>query len=91
MAQILIDCRKLRAIFTCNWGTTGARVFSKCSHRVATWPVRLFAGKYSAVEPPSAASSVVASSLPGISKEDQEILAMLEDGDDDRYAVRRAI
>jgi hypothetical protein len=53
--------------------------------------VRLFAGKYSAVEPPSAASSVVASSLPGISKEDQEILAMLEDGDDDRYAVLRAV
>jgi hypothetical protein len=43
------------------------------------------------VEPPSAAASVVASSLPGISKEDQEILAMLEDGDDDRYTVLRAM
>lgn len=60
----------------------GARVLN-CSQRVAT--ACIFAGKYSAVEPPSAASSMVASSLPGISKEDQEILAMLEDGDDDRY------
>lgn len=68
----------------------GPRIL-QCSHRVATWPVRLIAGKYSAVEPPSAAASVVASSLPGISKEDQEILAMLEDGDDDRYTVLRAM